>query len=499
MTPWLALLLAGVVEAQEGEPAASVEEDAARPARRRPDVAFDWGGHVKAFAVASLPFPIDGLPDDLVHDLLNPLPTAPSGQGFLDGRLHLGLTVDWMKLEGAHAITTFLDADAGTDRANKAVVDALTGPDGLAALAQLAELSDAFGGSADGGFALPSSGGGLVGTGVGLRAPEAFPLTWWAWDDPVGDLRVQGRTDRLALTLSPEGMTLTVGRQPISFGTGTFFTPLDLVNPFSPATIDTEYKPGVDAVRVDAFFGFATKLTVVAAYVGEGYLHEPTPQGTPTVARVSAAAYGQTLVGVTDLGLFYAANRGDHVFGGSVVSSIGPVGIHGDLTVTLPRPDLDEDVFVRAVVGIDGRPTNTTSLSGEVYVQSFGARDSSRLFEVLGSERARRGEVWLGGPAYAALAVSQEITPLIQGSLAVIANLTDPSFLLTPSVGWNVSNNVSASFGGYVGLGARPVGRELVLADLPEAPGAEDLSVVTPKSEFGTYPAALFVRLAAYF
>lgn len=489
----LALLLAGPATADE--PGGTEE----RPVRWRPEVAFHWGGHVKAFAVASLPSPVEGLPEDLLHQVLNPLPTEASGQGYLDGRLTLSLTVDWMKLEGAHAITTFLDANSGEDRINKAVVGALTGPGGLSALAQLAELTDALGGDASDGFSLPSTGAGLVGTGVGLRAPEAFPLTWWAWDDPVGDLRVQGRTDRLALSLTPEGVNITLGRQPISFGSGMFFTPLDLVNPFSPATIDTEYKPGVDAVRVDAFFGFATKLTVAAAYVGQGYLYEATPEGVPTASRVSAAVYGQTLVGVTDLGLFYAANRGDHVFGGSVVSSIGPVGIHGDLTVTLPRPDLGEEVFVRAVLGVDGRPTSTTTLSGEVYVQSFGTSDVSRLFEVLGAERARRGEVWLGGPAYAALAVSQEITPLLTGSVAVISNLTDPSFLLTPSVGWNVANNVSASFGGYVGLGARPVGRELVVADLPDPPAASDLSVVTPRSEFGTYPAALFVRLAAYF
>ena len=36
------------------------------------------------------------------------------------------------------------------------------------------------------------------------------------------------------------------GRQAITWGNGLFYAPMDLVNPFDPATIDTEYKAGDD-------------------------------------------------------------------------------------------------------------------------------------------------------------------------------------------------------------------------------------------------------------
>ena len=481
----------GVVPAWAGETA----EGADAPAK--PDASFDWGGHVKMFGLATFPYAID-LPDEPLYDLLNPLPSEPTGQAFLDGRLNLSVDVDtWFHWEAAHAITTSLNADSARDVSNAEIAEPLQGEDALTVLADLARLGGLI--DADEATSTGSGASSPFSTGVGLAASEAFPLTWVAWGDTPVDLRVQGRTDRFLFKFSPERMDVTIGRQPVSFGHGMFFTPLDLINPFTPATVDTEYKPGLDAIRVDAYFGMAGQVTGVVAYTGKTYLYEAPAPGESTAERVSAAAYGQTTFGVTDLGLFYGFIKGDHVVGATMVTGVGPVGVTADAAVTVPRPELGEPVFFRGVVGVNGRPTGTTTLAGEVYVQTFGSTDAADLFDTLGSERAARGEVWQAGLVYAALSVSQEITPLLIGCLGAIGNLTDPSVLLTPSVSWSIAGNVDAVFGGYVGLGARPEGRTLDLDNLPDAPTADDLSVLTPRSEFGTYPATVFVQLRAYF
>src|SRR5690606_33009553 len=108
--------------------------------------------------------------------------------------------------------------------------------------------------------ALPGSG-----AGVGLTAPELVDLTWELEEDAAV---LRGRTDRLWVRGTFGRTDVTVGRQPVSFGTGVLFTPLDLVAPFHPATIDQEYKPGVDAARVDTYLGVAGALTAVAAWAG---------------------------------------------------------------------------------------------------------------------------------------------------------------------------------------------------------------------------------------
>jgi hypothetical protein len=309
-------------------------------------------------------------------------------------------------------------------------------------------------------------GGGFGSTGVTNQAPEAVELSWTEPDDDT--LTILGRTDRLVLTAHLPQVDIALGRQPISFGNGMFFTPLDLVNPFTPATIDTEYKPGVDAARVDAYVGMS-RFTIAAAYAGDWDLEGSV-----------LAAYGQGTVGVTDLGFFFGEVHADEVLGATVSTSVGAVGITSDLTLTLPAdPDL-EDAFVRGVVGTFFRPTGTTTMTAEFYVQSNGNSDAADILTSFASDRVLRGELWTFGRFYGGVSVSQEISGLVHGNLAILANLEDPSALLLPSVSWSVASNADVSAGAYVALGKRPDG-------------------FVPQSEFGLYPATGFVAVKTYF
>lgn len=354
-----------------------------------------------------------------------------------------------------------------------------------------------------------SPGAGLAGAGagVGLLAPQLIDLTRELDTVPDGapdgteqQLVVRWRTDRATARLSVPGLDLTLGRQPVTFGSGNAFTPMDVVNPFNAATIDTEYKPGVDAIRADGYLGTSGRITGVAAWAGapvhkpecdrvEGAFtgdprDDPRPCAPVGLTDLILVANGQATIGVTDVQLLVGAVRAEPVFGAGVVSSVGPVGVHGDATLTLPHEDArEDDPFVRAVIGADWRPTTTTTLSSEAYYQGFGAADPSGYLAIFLSDRFARSEVWQVGRAYASLAVIQEITPLIVANVAVIANLGDPSALIAPGVSWSVSGNASMSLGMFAGVGRAP-----------------DLTSLDPiRSEFGTYPPAAFLQLRAYF
>ncbi len=335
-------------------------------------------------------------------------------------------------------------------------------------------------------------------TGVGLQAPELVDLTW---QPDLGDgMQLRGRTDRLSVTWSPTGAQLVVGRQPVSFGTGLVFTPMDVVNPFSAATIDTEYKPGVDAVRLDGYFGTSAKITAVAAWAGIP-LHAADRPPVGLDDAVFAAA-GQGTVGVTDLLGLAAVVRGDLVGGVGFVSSVGPVGVHGEVTGTLPAADaVEDDPFVRAVLGADGRPTGKTLVSGEVYLQTLGATDPADYLAFAQGPRFARGELWTMGRAYAALSVAQELTPLVSGSAALIGNLGDASALLAPGVSISAADDVTVSLGGFVSLGARP-------DEVPLGLDPSTLSITPPstralarsvRSEFGLYPTTVYLSTRAWF
>lgn len=316
-------------------------------------------------------------------------------------------------------------------------------------------------------------------TGAGLQAAEVVDLSWVAFDD---DLTLRGRVDRLSVAWTPDGMGLTVGRQPITFGNANVFTPLDLVNPFNPAVIDQEYKPGVDAVRVDLYRGFSTKLTLAGAYAGSW---DP--------AGLIFAAYGQSTVGVTDVGLMVAHVRGNGVFGGSVVTSLGAVGLTADAAVTVPGVG---DPYLRATVGTLVRPTATTTITGEVYVQTLGSTRPAKHLETTLLPEFQRNELWLMGVVYGSVAVSQEITPTVIANAAVIGNLLDPSAFVAPSVSWSAAANVDVVAGGFLGVGRRP--RDLTLEDLG-ALATEGAVPTYLRSEFGTYPSSAYVQVRTYF
>ena len=360
------------------------------------------------------------------------MPEDPEASGAIDGRLRLKVDLsDLFRLEAHHAVT-------GTTGVMEM---------GLGAA-----------------------------SGVGLEAPQAVDLDWEGVSSD--GMIVTGRTDRLRVESTLGSTEWSVGRQPVSFGQGRFFAPLDLVNPFTPTTVDSEYKPGVDAARVDVYLSSSTQLTLVGAYAGDW-----------TREEMVFAGYGQVTLGVADVGLFYGEIRGDHVGGLSGWWSVGPVGMYADVVGTIPA-DSEEDAFLRAVLGADHRLTETTSVGVEVYYQSLGESDPSDYLTFATGERFSRGELWTMGRTYAGVSLFQEVTPLVMASVVALGNLEDASVLLTPSLSLSVAGNADVIFGGFVGLGQRP--RKVDLTDLL----AGDAGI---RSEFGFYPSTVFVQTRAYF
>jgi hypothetical protein len=399
----------------------------------------DLHGHFKQFFTAGFPYD-------------SPLfPAGPYGTGVLAARLRLEATAGPLRFVAHHELI------AQTAAAPSALQDAL-GVDAAGSV----------------GFS----------TGVGAAAPQAVDLSWAG---PDGTLALGGTTDRLLLGGRFGPVDATIGRQPISFGTGRAFTPLDLVNPFTPTTIDTEYKPGVDAVRVDAYPGSA-RVTLAAAYAGAWDLD-----------GLVIAATGSFTVGVTDLLLLVGEVHADEVVGVGVETSAGAFGVHGDASFTAPAAAA-EDPFVRAVLGTEWYAAPEWSVGAEVYVQTFGATDPAGRLDVLSTERAARGEIWLGGPAYASVSLSGRPRPLIGANVAVIGNLTDPSALLTGGASFSVSDDAEVSVGALVGVGSRPTAGSVdaivaaLLADPTAAAGALGL-----RSELGLVPATAYARVAVWF
>ena len=396
-----------------------------------------WNADVKTFFVTVHPYD---------HILMPPTDTA---QAFVDGRLKLDWTLsNAISIEAHHVIT------AGTPQYQTQLQ------------IELAQM----------GVEMEDSASTMM-TGVGLQAPEAIELSWRLEDT---DLFLQGRTDRLFAQATVGQSTIRLGRQAISFGHGMVFNPMDLVQPFSIATIDNEYKAGIDALRIERYFGMTGQITGVVAYAGSW-----------DIEGLTAVVNANGTFGMTDLSLFGGLVRSDRVVGTGVASSIGAVGLHSDVTLTLPDSD-DEDPFVRATTGAFWRPFSTSSVTMEYYYQSLGAEKAADYLEFAQSDRYARGEIWVMGQHYLSLAWAQEITALSSGSLALIGNVVDASMLLSPSLSISVSDEVQMVAGGFVGLGEQP--KTTSVTEVLINPDALQVN-----SEFGMMPGSGFVQLRSYF
>ncbi len=401
---------------------------------------MDLGGDIKTFFVGIYPYEHDFMPED------------PLSQGAIDARLKLsGGVGDWVSFKLHHSL------------------------------------------SASSGMAMDLGGFSTGGAG-GDPFPQALDLSWNIEDGAGYQLGL--RVDRAMATIKLPSLDLTLGRQPISFGSTFFFNPLDLVAPFSPTVIDREYKPGIDALRADVYFGMSGKLTLVAAYAGDWELDQ----------TILAARAGAT-ISVVDIGIFLGRVRGDTVLGVDSFIDFFGLAIRGEGTVTYPEEG--GEPFVRAALGSDHNFGNGFNVAAEIYVQTLGADDPADYLDVAASKRFERGELWAMGKYYAAVSGGYELLPIVNLSGFAMVNLVDGSAQFGPSLNWSVSDEVAFGAGAFFTAGERPedVDLDAITARQmeqiatgqppPASPAPEDLFV--PRSEFGMSPAVVFIQLKAYF
>lgn len=111
--------------------------------------------------------------------------------------------------------------------------------------------------------------------GLRHRGPAPVPLPDDArravdlsWTSGGGAWRGVTRVDRLWLGRAGPRWRWRLGRQAISWGQGLAYNPVDVFDPFPPAAIDTEYKPGEDALHLQGLLPGGADLQALAVSHG---------------------------------------------------------------------------------------------------------------------------------------------------------------------------------------------------------------------------------------
>lgn len=254
------------------------------------------------------------------------------------------------------------------------------------------------------------------------------------------DTTLVHRLDRLVVTYTTERFVLRAGRQALTWGRGYFFAPMDIVNPFDPAAIDTEYKPGDDMLYAQALFddGDDLQFALVA---------RRDPQtGDAEYGESTAALKYHGFAGAYDFDLLAADVHGDATLGGGFGRALGGAQWNVDVVVT----DSDGETVVQAVSNLAYSwvfaDRNMTGVI-EYYFNGFGQRAGRYSPAELESnpalvDRIARRELYTLGRHYLGATLTVELTPLLTLSPVVLANVGDPSGLIQLIANLSLSDNV---------------------------------------------------------
>ena len=218
---------------------------------------------------------------------------------------------------------------------------------------------------------------------------------------------------------------LRIGRQRIAWGTGRFWSPLDLLNPFSPVSLERGERLGVDAVLVEHKFGPVSRVSAVYA---------PSRRAGEDSRALQWHGNAQS----TDYSVTAGQIRGDKVVGLDLAGQIGAAGVRAEMTRVQPRIG---DTYHRFLLGIDYAFANTLTLSAELYRDGSGA-SSSAAYDVSALTTGRRQTL---AQHYAGVRAIYEITPLLKLSADVIVNLDDQSRYLAPGISYSIRSNLDWS------------------------------------------------------
>jgi hypothetical protein len=281
--------------------------------------------------------------------------------------------------------------------------------------------------------------------------------------------------DRLSLGWSGGRLDVTLGRQAIGFGRILIVSPLDVIAPFPPDALDTDVRPGVDALRVSGHYGLDGQLGAVAVR-GDHSRHD-------SYLLTWADNYGGL-----DLLALGGELRQRPMLGIGLAGSLGTLGLKGEAAlyqgtrVGEVDGDRHRHMLISAVEAWY-RFAGGLTLVTQYLHNGAGTGEPGDYPAVVLSAPVQEGLTTLLGRHYLLAAPSFELHPLATLNALLIWNLADDSWLLRPTLELSLADNVSLELFWTHAAGRSPRRQPFPLP-------------AVPRSEFGSQgdSAGLFLK-----
>lgn len=241
-------------------------------------------------------------------------------------------------------------------------------------------------------------------------------LSWLVIEED--DWIVHYMPDRLNVDWNTSDWRVTVGRQRINWGINTVSNPNDLFNIYSFYDFDYPERPGSDAIRVQHFLSWASRVELAVS---------PAREISETVA---AALYAFNTRGY-DVQLISGYFKNRLAVGGGWAGSIGQTGFKGEAMFFTDLGNTEQDLGTNIVAGLsaDYMFDNSLYLVVEgLYNQAGGQENFILLGQRLSPDNPSFSKFQF------TVQVQYPFTPIISGSLAAITYPDEEAFFAYPSI-----------------------------------------------------------------
>ncbi len=300
--------------------------------------------------------------------------------------------------------------------------------------------------------------------------------------DSTDDVVLQ-RLDRLWAGYASDSAVIRFGRQALTWGNGLIYAPMDLVNPFDPAAIDTEYKAGDDMLYAQFLRDNGEDLQLAVVF-----RRSPLTGDVDSDQATTAAKY-HGFYDEFEYDVLVGESYDNTVLGFGLRRGVGGAQWSADLVVTDTRIDTYAELVANVSYSWILAGRNATGVL-EYYYNGFGRpgnrygpADIGVRVDLL--SRLARGQSFTLGRHYLAGSVTVEMTPLWNVAPVLLANLGDPSALLQLTSRYSLSDNMTLTGSLNVPFGAN--GSEF---------GGIDTAI---PGRYLSSDAALYAQIAWYF
>ena len=255
--------------------------------------------------------------------------------------------------------------------------------------------------------------------------------------------------DRFLIEYRKSQWSVSVGRQPVSWGNGLVYQPLDLFSPYAPTAVDREFKSSNDSVLFERLFNSGVELQFLAIARRE---MDRCCTESSTVALKTYLP-----IGFNEIELLYARHYAENFAGISAQIALGGSVFRSDVGLTCGTAECETAGIVNIdyTFGIFGSPVY---VFGEYFHNDFGMDSVDDGIEAIPSklaEKLARGEVFGFTRDYLALGANFPVHPLWNVSTSVQSSLSDGSSILHTFLGYEPHDAVRIQAGFTVPFGSR--------------------------------------------